>query len=124
MAIPYIIGSGLTALLGGISYRYFLDDEKIVDELKQTEKIDYSLIDEKLNEIVVSSNKSPLLGVTFKEKSNSIIKICNEQCGLSITYYNSKAIRKRLGKYIREYEKIGLDGFIYNHKKILKKKTI
>jgi hypothetical protein len=124
MAIPYIVGSGLTALLGGISYRYFLDDEKIVDELKQTEKIDYSLIDEKLNEVVVSSNKSPLLGVTFKEKSNSIIQICNEQCGLSISYDNSKGKRKRLGKYIREYEKIGLDGFIYNYKKILKKKTI
>lgn len=117
MALPYIIGSGLSALLGGITYSYYSHEEK--EELKYLDEspINYSMIDSKMKEIVVSSNISPPLGVTFIEKCTSIIKICNEMCGLKCSYDNSKRTRKKLGKYIREYERIGLEGFINNHKK-------
>ena len=104
MALPYIIVSGL---LGGISYSYYTTISKL--ELKDS-SINYSLIDSKMKELVVTSNVSPSLGVNFKDKCVSIIKICNEDC-------NSKRTRKRLGKYIKEYERIGLDRFIHNHKK-------
>ena len=115
MALPYIIGSGLSALLGGITYSYY-SHEKTELELDES-PINYSMIDSKMKEIVVSSNISPPLGVTFKDKCTSIIKICNEMCFLKCSYDNSKRTRKKFGKYIKEYERIGLEGFINNHKK-------
>ena len=111
MALPYIIVSGL---LGGISYSYYTTISKL--ELKDS-SINYSLIDSKMKELVVTSNVSPSLGVNFKDKCVSIIKICNEDCNMKCIYDNSKRTRKRLGKYIKEYERIGLDRFIHNHKK-------
>jgi len=114
MALPYIIGS---ALLGGITYSYYSKEEK--EELKDLDEfpINYSMINNNMKEIVVSSNVSPALGVTFKDKCTSIIKVCNEKCGMKCRYENSKRIRKKLGKYIKEYESIGLEEFVNNHKK-------
>ena len=119
--ISYIVGSGLTALIGGVSYRYFsgkTENEELNEELN--ESINYSLIDEKLIETMVSSKKSPSLGVTFQEKSNSIIKICKDDCGFECRK-NSKKDRQKLLRYIREYEKLGKLGFINNHKKKYKR---
>jgi hypothetical protein len=62
MALPYIIVSGL---LGGISYSYYTTISKL--ELKDS-SINYSLIDSKMKELVVTSNVSPSLGVNFKDK--------------------------------------------------------
>ena len=114
----YIIGSGLTALIGGISYNYlFIKEEKEKEEKEDlTESINYSLIDEKLNDNLVSSKETPKLGITFKDKSNSIIKICREDCGFECRN-NSKKDRQKLLRYIREYEKLGKLGFVNNHKK-------
>ena len=114
----YIIGSGLTALIGGISYNYlFIKEEK--EDLNVS--INYSLIDEKLNDNLVSSKETPKLGITFKDKSNSIIKICREDCGFECRN-NSKKDRQKLLRYIREYEKLGKLGFVNNHKKKSKRK--
>ena len=115
--ISYIVGSGLTALIGGVSYRYFsgkTENEALNEDLN--ESINYSLIDEKLKETVVSSKKTPSLGVTFQDKCNSIIKICREDCGFECRK-NSKKDRQKLLRYIREYEKLGKLGFVNNHKK-------
>ena len=122
----YIIGSGLTALIGGISYNYlFIKENKIEDneDLNEdlNESINYSLIDEKLNDNLVCSKETPKLGITFKDKSNSIIKICKEECGFEFIN-NSKKDRQKLLRYIREYEKIGKLGFVNNHKKKYKRK--
>jgi len=118
----YIIGSGLTALIGGISYNYlFMKEENIEEKNNLSESINYSLIDEKLNDNLVSSKATPNLGVTFKDKSNSIITICREDCGFEFRN-NSKKDRQKLLRYIREYEKIGKVGFINNHKKKYKRK--
>ena len=47
----YIIGSGLTALIGGISYNYlFIKKENLEENEDLNESINYSLIDEKLND--------------------------------------------------------------------------
>ena len=119
--ISYIVGSGLTALIGGVSYRYFSgkkENEALNKDLN--ESINYSLIDEKLIETLVSSKKTPPLGVTFQEKSNSIIKICREDCGFECRK-NSKKDRQKLLRYIREYEKLGKVGFVNNHKKKYKR---
>jgi len=120
--VSYIIGSGLTAIIGGISYNYlFIKEENLEDIEDLSESINYSLIDEKLNDNLVSSKETPKLGVTFKEKSNSIIKICKEDCGFEFRN-NSKKDRQKLLRYIREYEKIGKLGFVTNHKKKYKRK--
>jgi hypothetical protein len=118
----YIIGSGLTALIGGISYNYlFIKEEKLLENKDLNESINYSLIDEKLNDNLVCSKETPKLGITFKDKSNSIIKICKEECGFEFIN-NSKKDRQKLLRYIREYEKIGKLGFVNNHKKKYKRK--
>jgi len=119
--VSYIIGSGLTAIIGGISYNYlFIKEENLEDIEDLSESINYSLIDEKLNDNLVSSKETPKLGVTFKEKSNSIIKICKEDCGFEFRN-NSKKDRQKLLRYIREYERLGKVGFVNNHKKKYKK---
>jgi len=118
----YIIGSGLTALIGGISYNYlFIKEEKLLENKDLNESINYSLIDEKLNDNLVCSKETPKLGITFKDKSNSIIKICKEECGFEFIN-NSKKDRQKLLRYIREYEKIGKLGFVNNHNKKYKRK--
>ena len=118
----YIIGSGLTALIGGISYNYlFIKEEKLLENEDLNESINYSLIDEKLNDNLVCSKETPKLGITFKDKSNSIIKICKEECGFEFIN-NSKKDRQKLLRYIREYEKIGKLGFVNNHNKKYKRK--
>jgi hypothetical protein len=117
----YIIGSGLTALIGGISYNYLFSKEEVQERQSLNESINYSLIDEKLNDNLVSSKQSPKLGVTFKDKCNAIIIICKEDCGFECRD-NSKKDRQKLLRYIREYEKIGKLGFVNNHKKKYKRK--
>ena len=118
----YIIGSGLTALLGGISYNYLFGKEQNIEEkIDLTESINYSLIDENLNDNLVSSKETPKLGITFKDKSNAIIKICREDCGFECRN-NNKKDRQKLLRYIREYERLGKLGFVNNHKKKYKKK--
>ena len=117
MALVYIIGTGLSALLGGITYSYYTQEKKI--NLKELDEfpIKYSLINNNMDDIIVSSNISPSLGVTFKDKCTYIIKICNEMCGMNCSYDNTKRTRKKLWKYIKEYERIGMDEFLNKHKK-------
>jgi hypothetical protein len=121
--LSYIVGSGLTALISGVSYKYF-SYKKDIEELEESTdlngSINYSLIDEKLKETMVSSKKSPSLGVTFQDKCTSIIKICREDCGFDCRN-NGKKDRQKLLRYIREYEKIGKIGFVTNHKKKYKR---
>ena len=111
--ISYIVGSSLTALIG-INYLFNKKDNEINKDLNDS--INYALIDEKLKEIIVSSSKSPSLGITFQDKSNSIILLCREECGFECRN-NTKKDRQKLLRYIREYEKNGKLGFIHNHKK-------
>jgi hypothetical protein len=119
--ISYIVGSGLTALIGGVSYKFFSSKKEIDTNLEDlNESINYSLIDEKLKETVVSSKKSPKLGITFQDKCKSIIKICKEDCGFECRN-NGKKDRQKLLRYISEYEKIGKLGFVANHKKKCKR---
>ena len=121
--LSYIVGSGLTALISGVSYKYFSykkDIEEFEEPTDLNGSINYSLIDEKLKETMVSSKKSPSLGVTFQDKCTSIIKICREECGFDCRN-NGKKDRQKLLRYIREYEKIGKIGFVTNHKKKYKR---
>ena len=116
MAFPYIIGSTLVSILGGLSYKYFNNNPN-TPKKNINNSIDYSLIDNNLKEITVSSNKSPPLGITFAQKCQTITNICKSKCGFDPNHKYTKNNRQKLMRYIKEYERIGLNQFIKNHKK-------
>ena len=118
MALPYIIGSTVFSILGGISFNLYNNNTNL-HPIKQNleNSIDYSLVDYNLKEITVSSNKSPSLGITFAQKCHAITNICKSKCRLYTNKKNTKNNRQKLMRYIKEYERIGLNQFIKNHKK-------
>ncbi len=118
MALPYIIGSTVFSILGRISFNLYNNNTNL-HPIKQNleNSIDYSLVDYNLKEITVSSNKSPSLGITFAQKCHAITNICKSKCGFDPNHKYTKNNRQKLMRYIKEYERIGLNQFIKNHKK-------
>ena len=118
MALPYIIGSTVFSILGGISFKIYNNSHfNTINTHNLNDSIDYSLIDSNLKEITVSSNKSPSLGITFAQKCQAITNICKSKCGFDPNHKYTKNNRQKLMRYIKEYERIGLNQFIKNHKK-------
>ena len=78
--------------------------------------INYNCIDDNLNEREVTSNRDIIkLGSTFKDKMVSLRKICKNECGRDIPINNTKKVRAKWLRYIKEYEFLGHDEFVYNH---------
>tara|TARA_B100001121_G_scaffold187393_2_gene163660 strand:- start:155 stop:529 length:375 start_codon:yes stop_codon:yes gene_type:complete len=118
MALPYIIGSTVFSILGGISLKmYNNNNSHTINTTNLNDSIDYSLVDYNLKEITVSSNKSPSLGITFAQKCQAITNLCKSKCGFDPNHKYTKNNRQKLMRYIKEYERIGLNQFIKNHKK-------
>ena len=118
MALPYIIGSTVFSILGGISFKLYNNNHNnTIKSNNLNNSIDYSLVDYNLKEITVSSNKSPTLGITFAQKCQAITNICKSKCGFDPNHKYTKNNRQKLMRYIKEYERIGLNQFIKNHKK-------
>jgi len=118
MALPYIIGSTVSSILRRISFNLYNNNTKLPPIKQNLENsIDYSLVDYNLKEITVSSNKSPSLGITFAQKCHAITNICKSKCGFDPNHKYTKNNRQKLMRYIKEYERIGLNQFIKNHKK-------
>ena len=126
----YFISSGLTAIMGGVGLNYIkkstLNNETL-DE-NYNEPIIYNMLDERLTETIVSSRDKKSLGVTFNDKCIKLIKICEDECGIHCNNKGKKN-RQKLLRYINEYDRLGHDAFITNHKKknfkpCLKKTTI
>ena len=118
MALPYILGSTVFSILGGISFKLYNNNNSYTPKTQNLEhSIDYSLVDNNLKEIIVSSNKSPSLGITFAQKCHAITNLCKSKCGFDPNHKYSKNNRQKLMRYIKEYERIGLNQFIKNHKK-------
>lgn len=110
MALIYIIGS---ALFMGISYSLTPSTKEKVEE-----DLNYMLIQNGSEYKLVSSEKDDL-GINFQEKSRNLIKLCKECCGINLTLNNGKG-RKKVIRYIRDYESMGKVEFIrfYNKKTI------
>jgi len=111
MALIYIIGS---ALFMGISYS-LTPSTKDKIEIEKEEDLNYMLIRNGSEFKLVSSEKDDL-GVNFQEKSRSLIKLCKEDCGLNLTLKTTKG-RKKVIRYIRDYERMGKVEFIRYYKK-------
>jgi|TARA_B110001469_G_scaffold122093_1_gene132299 hypothetical protein len=123
--IPYIIGSSVSAFIGRVAYSYYYTDEddgKNVDDIKSNDEnrvksgdsINYNLVDERLNERVVDSNKNKRrLGTTTKDKVDSLYKIIYDELGHDMPINNTKKVRSKWLRLINDYETRGHDEFIY-----------
>ena len=116
--IPYLIGSSVSAFLGGVAYNFYYTNEEI-DEEEEIINDEYDL----MIEIPQKNNNKKLNGNSFREKSDSIMNICKEECGLEFFNIKSKKTRLKLIRYIKEYETIGHDNFVKNHIKYNFKKN-
>tara|TARA_B110000285_G_C14534950_1_gene342427 strand:+ start:94 stop:468 length:375 start_codon:yes stop_codon:yes gene_type:complete len=114
----YEIGSGLSSLIGSFGLNYFkkTKSDNIIVENINNKSIKYNMVDESLKETIVSSSEQIYLGVTFNDKCNKLIQICKDECGININNKGTQN-RKKLLRYINEYNRIGYDAFINNHKK-------
>ena len=133
--IPYIIGSSVSAFIGKVAYSYYYTDEDSgtnVDEIKSTDEnrvksvdsINYNLVDERLHERVVDSNRNKRsLGTRTKDKIDTLYKIIYDECGRDMPINNTKRVRSKWIRLISEYEKLGHDEFIARLSKKKRDKT-
>ena len=114
--VSYIVGSGISAFLGKVAYSYLYPQDDELDQENDTDEIEYNLVDSKLNERKVSSDKDKRdLGNTFKEKMDNLQLILKTECKRSYPINNTKKVRSRWLRYIKEYETIGHGEFVFNH---------
>ena len=109
----YLVGSSITAYLGKVAYSYLYPEPESQPE---KEDVEYSLVDDKLNEREVKSTKDIRpLGNTFKEKMVNLQKIMRIECRRDYPINNTKKVRSRWIRYIKEYETIGHSEFVFSH---------
>ena len=110
----YLVGSSITAFLGKVAYSYlYPEPESTTEEVKEVE---YSLVDTNLNEREVKSDKDNRhLGDTFKEKMVNLQKILRIECRRDYPINNTRKVRARWIRYIKEYETIGHSEFVFSH---------
>jgi hypothetical protein len=116
---PYLLYSGISLCLGGISYNLVSKKEEKGGEEIKLPKIpindEYTFIDKSLNDKTININNK-FLGNSLYEKFEKIKEICNE-CGINNNIKPKSKLNKRLKRYIKEYQTIGHSEFIKNHKK-------
>ena len=112
--VPSLLYSSFPIFLGGVSYKFFKGDSKIV----KTEDIDseYNLVNDNLTDTIIDSDNISL-GTSLDKKLDAIKKICKEECGIDNNIKNRSKLRQRLKRYVKEYENIGHKEFIKSHKK-------
>ena len=118
MALSYIVGTSLFAFLGGISFKYMnqpTNNTINVDNINDS--ICYSLLDNNLRELDVSSIKSESLGNTSAQKSYNIKKLLKDRCGINIVVNRTKKSKQKIQQYIKDYERLGIDQFVKKYKK-------
>lgn len=116
--------SGVSLYVAKSIYSYLNENHIGVDDpttsaIQQKDcSIEFSLLDDNLVERVVSSNKSiHNIGVTVRDKMRYLQKLIYEECGRLYTINNTKKIKRRWLRLIKEYETYGHDEFIYRHNK-------
>ncbi len=132
---PYIIGSSISSIIGGISYYLFSDNSQetnVLQEIDNTDKIiketnldspnilhEYSFIDKSLQEKYYYSDKyKKNLGISTTNKFENIIQILNNECNrkVKMPILNNKKQRQKIFRYIKDYESIGHFQFINKYK--------
>ncbi len=119
--VPYVVGSSISAFLGKVAYSYLYTPETPddnVDSEIESESIDieYNLVDSKLNEREVKSAKDKRqLGSSFNDKMKNLQKILRIECRRDYPINNTRKVRSRWIRYIKEYEQVGHSEFVFNH---------
>ena len=122
-----MIGSSVSMVVGKVAYDYFstpTDDtpksdsisDTISDTISDSKTIDYSLVDEKLNETKVDSS-SKLKDISLNEKIELLQDILSKECNRNIRNNNTKNVTQKWRRVIKEYENLGHDEFIQRYKK-------
>jgi hypothetical protein len=110
----YLVGSSITAFLGKVAYSYLYPEPECTTE--EVKEVEYSLVDTNLNEREVKSNKDNRhLGNTFKEKMVNLQKILRIECRREHVINNTRKVRAKWIRYIKEYETIGHSEFVFSH---------
>ena len=110
----YLVGSSITAFLGKVAYSYLYQEPEPTTE--ETKDVEYSLVDTNLNERKVKSDKDNRhLGNTFKEKMVNLQKILRIECRREHVINNTRKVRAKWIRYIKEYETIGHSEFVFSH---------
>lgn len=122
--LPYVIGSSVSVIIGNVAYSYLSNDytQHISSQSQQTlltdTTIEYNLVDTNLYERSVNSNKSIAnIGVRFKDKMTNIQTILSNECNKSYPINNTKKVKNRWLRLIKEYETKGHDEFVFRHSK-------
>tara|TARA_Y200000002_G_scaffold262257_1_gene217704 strand:- start:145 stop:519 length:375 start_codon:yes stop_codon:yes gene_type:complete len=110
----YLVGSSITAFLGKVAYSYLYPEPECTTE--EVKNVEYSLVDTNLNERQVKSDKdNKHLGNTFKEKMVNLQKILRIECRREHVINNTRKVRAKWIRYIKEYETIGHSEFVFSH---------
>lgn len=115
--IPYMVGSSVSIFVGKFAYDYYnntgeIDDKKTID----SESINYSLVDDKLNETKVDSTIK-LKDVSIEEKIVLLQDILSKECNRNIRNNKTKNVREKWLRVIKEFEDLGHDEFVKRYKK-------
>ena len=126
-----MIGSSVSMFVGKVAYDYYstpTDDTPKSDSISDTmsdtmsdtildsKSIDYSLVDEKLNETKVDSS-SKLKDISLNEKIELLQDILSKECNRNIRNNNTKNVKQKWLRVIKEYEDLGHDEFVKRYKK-------
>ena len=110
----YLVGSSITAFLGKVAYSYLYPEPECTTE--EVKEVEYSLVDTNLNEREVKSDKDNRhLGDTFKEKMVNLQKILRIECRRDYPINNTRKVRAKWIRYVKEYETIGHSEFVFSH---------
>ena len=110
----YLVGSSITAFLGKVAYSYLYSETECPTE--EVKEVEYSLVDPYLNEREVKSDKDKRsLGSSFKEKMVNLQKILRIECRRDYPINNTRKVRARWIRYVKEYETIGHSEFVFSH---------
>lgn len=120
--VPYIVGSTVSAFLGKLAYSYFSSEDHIDDNKLNLDinRNDYELINKKGEKEIFWKP----LGSTSTQQSKSIRKICQEECGFTISDKKHHKQRTRILNYISQYERLGHDEFVNKNIKSWKLKEL
>ena len=113
-----MIGSSVSVFVGKAAYDYYYtpDDSNTSDDSNINESIDYSLVDNKLNETKVDSGDK-LKEISIDEKIELLQDILSKECNRNIRNNKTKNIRQKWLRVIKEYEDLGHTEFVSRYTK-------
>ena len=114
--VSYMFGSSVSVLVGKVAYDYLYTPSDTIsksesDPNSESKLIDYSLVDDKLNETNVNSC-SKLKDIAVNEKITLLQDILSKECNRNIRSNNTKKVKQKWCRVIKEYDDLGHEQFV------------